>query len=576
MKDHRPVKQASALSLDDRVRLAKHVCKIVRLMQKYQRTAIFLLLFLCVRSIRAASSLDGDWIGGFERPQSHVYVHVNLASTTNKTTGTIDVIDQSMSMRPVGKQSDIFSKFGYVPNTWLISTPLGKLESTPSHVHFEPANEDNPMSFDGQATNGVMTGVVEDRGMKLPFRLEWMAKIDPSRYVGIYQVGRGRFITIFPSPKLFSLLSFDTQSGKANVLLPRSDTDFVCGSQQKISPVQATLHFMTDELGQVTALEWKPEGAATLVGPRIKALPEDQVSFANGGVTLSGTLVLPPGKGPHPAVVIMNGSGSWDRSASLGIATFFVLNDVAALIYDKRGCGKSTGDWNKSGFDDLAGDALAGLELLKNRPDINPNQIGLWGISQGGWVVSLAASRSKDVAFVISVSGPGITPEEQGAYCVEHWMQAAGYSKADVNEASSLSLLTIRCRRMDSGWKDLEAERKSDENKPWYSACPYLDCDAPGASKFWQLIGNYDPVPALRKVHCPVLAVFGELDPFVPVQKSADIWNSALGEAGNRDVTIKILPHADHLMSDTQTWMALPEGFTLQRDWLLRHVTVNN
>jgi pimeloyl-ACP methyl ester carboxylesterase len=546
-------------------------------MQKFQRTTICFLLFLCLPSIWAAASLDGDWIGGFERPESRVFVHTHFWATNNETTGTIDVVDLSINTRATGKLPDVYSKLGYVPNTLLIGKPLNKLELTPSHVHFELADKACPLSFEGRVTNGVMTGMVQDSGTKLPFHLDLMARIDPSGYVGNYQVGPGHFIRIVPAPPVPFVLSFDTRSGQIRVLLPRSEADFVCGPEyDTFHPVDVAIHFITNQPGQFTALQWKPENAPAMVGTRIKALQEDEVSFTNGNVTLSGTVVLPPTKGPHPAVVIVNGSGSWDRSGSRFLADFFALNGVAALIYDKRGCGRSTGSWNESGFDDLAGDALAGLELLKNRQDINPHQIGLWGVSQGGWIVPLAASRCADVAFIISVSGPGITPEAQGAYCVEHWMKAAGYSEADVNEAGSLFLLTIRCRRTDSGWNELKAERKADQNKPWYDACPYLDRDATGASKFWQLIGNYDPVPALHKVHCPVLAIFGELDPAVPAQKSADIWKTALTEAGNHDVVIKIFPHADHAINDTRTWTTLPGFFTLQREWLLKHVTVNN
>ena len=546
-------------------------------MQKYQRATIFPLLLLGVPSIWAASFLDGDWTGGFERPESRVFVHTHFWWTNNETTGTIDVVDLSIRTRPMGKPPDVFSKLGYVPTTLLIDKPFDKLELTPSHVHFELADKDCPLSFDGRVTNGVMTGMVQGGGMKLPFHLNLMARIDPSGYAGNYQVGPGHYVRIFPAPHAPLLLSLDTRSGQIRVLLPRSEADFVCGPEyDTFYPVDIAVHFITNQPGQFTALQWKPKNAPAMVGTRIKALPEDEVSFTNGKVTLSGTVVLPPTKGPHPAVVIGGGSGSWDRSGSRILADFFALNGVAALIYDKRGCGRSTGDWTKSNFDDLAGDALAGLELLKNRPDINPHQIGLWGISQGGWIVPLAASRCADVAFIISVSGPGITPEAQSAYCVEHWMKAEGYSEADVNEAGSLYLLTIRCRRTDSGWNELKAEREADQNKPWYNACPYSDRDAPGASKFWQLIGNYDPVPALRNVHCPVLAIFGELDPLVPVQKSADVWKTALTEAGNHDVVIKIFPHADHGIADTRTWTTLPGFFTLQRDWLLKHVTVSS
>jgi dienelactone hydrolase len=520
-------------------------------MQKHQRATISLLLFLCVPSIWASPSLNGDWIGGFERPESHVFVHAHFWATNNGTTGTIDVIDMAMDTRLVGR-------------------PLDKLKLNPSRVHFELADKASQLSFEGQVTNGVMTGVVEDGGRKLPFRLDSMAKINPSRYVGIYQVGPGHFIRL--APFNVSLFSLDTQSGQIRFLFPRSETDFVCGSGVQTYPVEATIHFTTNQLGRVTAMQWETENAPALVGTPIK-LQEEEVSFTNGETTLSGTLVLPPNKGPHPAVVIVHGSTSNLRSQSRTMADFFALNGVAALIYDKRGSGNSTGDWRKSGFDDLAGDALAGLELLKNRPDINPHQIGLWGASQGGWIVGLAASRSTSVAFIISVSGPGITPEAQDAFVIEHRMKAEDFSDADLNEAISLYQLDSHCAQMGSGWDEFEAACRVVQNKPWYNNDVHPH--DPSDQQQWQLIWNYDPVPVLREVHCPVLSIFGELDPLVPAQKSADIWKTALTEAGNHDVVIKIFPHADHSINDTRTWMPLPDFFTLQRDWLLRHVTVN-
>ena len=300
---------------------------------------------------------------------------------------------------------------------------------------------------------------------------------------------------------------------------------------------------------------------------------EEEVSFTNGDTTLSGTLLLPPNEGPHPAVVLIHGSTSNLRSQSRTMADFFALNGVAALIYDKRGSGNSTGNWRKSGFDALADDALAGLELLKSRPDINSHQIGLWGASQGGWIVGLAASRSTDVAFIISVSGPGTTPEAQDAFVIEHRMKAAGFSDADFSGAISLYQLDSHCAQTGSGWNEFEAARRAVQNKPWYNNDVHPH--DPSDQRQWQLIWNYDPVPVLHRVHCPVLSIFGELDPLVPVQKSADIWKTALTEAGNHDILIKIFPHADHSINDNRTWMPLPGFFTLQREWLLQHITVS-
>ncbi len=116
-------------------------------------------------------------------------------------------------------------------------------------------------------------------------------------------------------------------------------------------PVEATIHFTTNQLGRVTAMQWKPENAPALAGTPVKE-QEEEVSFTNGDTTLSGTLVLPLTKGSHPAVVLVQGSTSNLRSQSRTMADFFALNGVAALIYDKRGSGNSTGDWRKSGFDD--------------------------------------------------------------------------------------------------------------------------------------------------------------------------------------------------------------------------------
>src|ERR1035438_7898639 len=119
--------------------------------------------------------------------------------------------------------------------------------------------------------------------MKLPLHLDWMAMIDPSRYVGNYQVGPGHFIRIFPAPHVPLVLSFDTRSGQIRVFLPRSEADFVCGPEyDTFHPVDVAIHFTTNQLGQFTALQWKPKNAPGMVGTRTEVLPEEEVSFTNG------------------------------------------------------------------------------------------------------------------------------------------------------------------------------------------------------------------------------------------------------------------------------------------------------
>jgi pimeloyl-ACP methyl ester carboxylesterase len=134
--------------------------------------------------------------------------------------------------------------------------------------------------------------------------------------------------------------------------------------------------------------------------------------------------------------------------------------------------------------------------------------------------------------------------------------------------------LNSRCAQTNTGWEALEVARAAARKKSWFN--PDVSPYDPGDPdlKQWQLIWNYDPVPVLRTVHCPVLSIFGERDPLVPPQRSADAWQAALWEGGNRDVTIKIFPRADHGIADTKNGIPLADYFVLQRDWLLKRTNI--
>ena len=117
-------------------------------------------------------------------------------------------------------------------------------------------------------------------------------------------------------------------------------------------------------------------------------------------------MYLPLSGPPAPAVVFVHGAGAAVRGDRYHeLARHFARKGVAALIYDKRGCGASTGDWTRAGMHDLAEDALACVRLLRGRADVNPNRVGLWGLSQGASVIPIAAGRTPNVAFLIAVGG---------------------------------------------------------------------------------------------------------------------------------------------------------------------------
>ncbi len=148
---------------------------------------------------------------------------------------------------------------------------------------------------------------------------------------------------------------------------------------------------------------------------------EEEVVFDNktDAVRLAGTLTLPKGAGPFPAVVLITGSGPQDRDETLfGHRPFWVLADyltrrgIAVLRVDDRGVGKSTGDFNKATVEDFARDTFAGLEYLKSRKAIDDKRMGLIGHSEGGTVAFLLASQSTEVAFVVAMAGPGLKGDE--------------------------------------------------------------------------------------------------------------------------------------------------------------------
>ncbi len=273
------------------------------------------------------------------------------------------------------------------------------------------------------------------------------------------------------------------------------------------------------------------------------SLIEKSVTFANGDVRLSGSLLIPRDKGPYPAIILIQGAGAEARSASRFMAEFFVKCGVAALIYDKRGVGESTGDWKVSSFEDLAGDVVAGVNYLVTQPNISKSHIGLMGSSQGGWIAPMAALLSPNVSFVIVKSAAGVTPEQEELARTELLMHERSSSAADTQEALALYKQMIDYAFTGNGWEQLSAaqEKASHENWGGYGIFPKDSW----WFKFIKLNFRHDPIPVLQKLHCPVLVIFGGKDPNLPVDVSVLNVNKALAAHPSGSI-VAIYPRAGH------------------------------
>jgi pimeloyl-ACP methyl ester carboxylesterase len=340
--------------------------------------------------------------------------------------------------------------------------------------------------------------------------------------------------------------------------------------------------------------------AQPALAPEPLPYAEENVTFQSGQVTLAGTLTLPRTGRPFPAVVMISGSGAQNRDEEVFgfklfrlIADHLTRNGFAVLRTDDRGVGGSTGSVSASTSEDFAGDALAGVAYLRGRPDIDSSRIGLCGHSEGGLVAPIAADRSPDVAFIVLMAGPGITGERIMIAQGEAIGRAQGVPEADIQKNVDLQRRIFAAVRTGQGWPDVRdairaavveridklpaEQRKALPNVEQYAE-KTADQQLKGVQSPWfRFFLDYDPAPALTKVRCPVLALFGELDlQVVPHDVNQKAIADALARGGNKDYTFKVIPKANHLFQGATTGSPTEYG-TLKKAFapgLLEEMTI--
>jgi uncharacterized protein len=321
---------------------------------------------------------------------------------------------------------------------------------------------------------------------------------------------------------------------------------------------------------------------------------EVELTFANtkAGVSLAGTLTIPRGPGPFPAAILLAGSGPLDRdSADSGHRPFLILADhltrkgVAVLRYDKRGIGKSKGDYENASTADFASDAEAALVFLKGRKEIEGPKIGLIGHSEGGVIAPMIASRSSAVAWVVLLAGPATKGAETLLLQSDLIARAAGMTDEQVATTLDFDRQAYNLVRQEKDRAALESKLEdlikiSGLGPALPSA--FLQRQIHWTSSPWfHYFLDYDPAPALQKTKCPVLAVVGEKDLQVPPKENLPLLRKALEQGSNKDFQIVELPRLNHLFQ--HCYMGLPgesraieetfapEALAAISNWVLKH-----
>lgn len=295
---------------------------------------------------------------------------------------------------------------------------------------------------------------------------------------------------------------------------------------------------------------------------------EETITFSSGAVTLAGTLTIPDGTGPFPAVMLLTGSGAQNRDEEIfDFKPFKVIADVlarrgiAVLRCDDRGVGGSSGSIAQSTTADFADDALAGVSVLAARREIDAKRIGLIGHSEGTSVAAIAASRDPRVAFIALLAPPAV----RGDLVLRR--QAIDLAKLiGASDAQAAAIAAAHERTTRDAVAGDEAALAADtraliraqiEGRPGAPASTadvdaFIERTLPAAlaqmkSPWMRAYIAFDPATVLAKVHCPVLAMFGGLDTQVAIDLNRAPFEAALAAAGNHAVTIKIYPDANHL-----------------------------
>ena len=357
---------------------------------------------------------------------------------------------------------------------------------------------------------------------------------------------------------------------------------------QQVHPL-VLRHATAEDMGP--AVHKRPQEDAISAGPAPYVQREVHFNNLAAHIQLAGTLSVPNGKGPFPAVVLISGTGHntrdedvWGHKVFLVLADTLNRNGFAVLRYDKRGVGGSSGNYGAATTADFASDADAAVAWLKTQPQIDASGIGVLGHSEGGIIAPAVAAGDKSVAFVVMIAGPCIRGDK--LFVLQSAMTAKAYGAPDdyiarrrlfdqelysaILSAPSESAALDRAKALVArGLADKLVDANEAESLPKDDTSPWE-----------RYFLAYDPAPTLARLTVPVLVLNGSLDVQVPAKENLAAAREAL--RGNPNATVIELPGLNHLLQDAKTGAPSeyndieetmsPTALKIITDWLSRNV----
>ena len=552
-----------------------------------------------------ALTLEGTWAGTLQAGDTvlHLVLHVTKGDR-DSLRATLDSLDQGVygieasSLTRTGSTLKIEVPSVNASYEGKVSADYHSIEGTWSQggaslplIFQRQAHVSNAKKPPGAiaAAEGVWQGILDTHGMHFRLQLHISHDAQGQLIATLDSIDQG--INGFPAANVTekeSAIHFDLSAvhGVYDGTL-NAAKNVISGTLQQSGSTSVINFKRSDQIPELR----RPQTP-------VKPYPykEIELTFANApaGISLSGTLTLPRGPGPFSAAILLVGSGPLGRDeADSGHRPFLILADhltrkgIAVLRYDKRGIGKSGGDYDNSTTADFASDTEAALVFLKSRKEIDARKIGIIGHSEGGVIAPMIASRSSDVAWIVLLAGPATKGAETLLLQSDLIARAAGMTDEQVAKSLDFDRQAYMLVRQEKDRAVLE--NKLDDLIKVSGLGPAMPSAVLQRQIHWtsspwfHYFLDYDPAPALQETKCPVLALSGEKDLQVPPKENLPLLKKALEDGGNKDFQVVELPGLNHAFQHCYMGVPAesraieetfaPEALSAISSWIVKHTT---
>ena len=310
----------------------------------------------------------------------------------------------------------------------------------------------------------------------------------------------------------------------------------------------------------------------------------EKINFKSGNFEISGELLLPEGDGPFPLVIMVHGDGPAYMTYFSIIKKSFLKAGYATLMWDKLGFGNSTGKFSNEHLQEERAEILIdAIKNMRSHPDIHANKIGVWGISQAGYVIPRALEKTDDISFMILVGVGGENGIQQTAYYIKAQLECIGIPENEALLAAQNFVGLYYAQTYDDYYKC--AKPLVDDpmiREMGFVTAMWTEDEWRPHQKTEQAF--YNPISVIEKTKVPTLVFFGSLDKNVNPFQGMNAYQTAFEKAGNQNYKVELIEETDHniIISNTgceterasrtrEGWSNYdPEYLNLMKDWLIK------